>query len=46
MGKEISSFGNIEIEKKFTAIKSYFLKDLYIEKVLVSKRVSFDEKKL
>ena len=47
MGKEILTFGNIEIEKK---IKFYdhkspiFLLDVNIEKVLVSNKMSFGEK--
>ena len=41
-------FGNIEIEKnKFYRYKTrIFLKDVDIEKVLVSKSLYFDEKKL
>ena len=46
MGKEILTFGDIEIEKN----KSYrnktpiFLKDVDIEKVLVSNKICFGEK--
>ena len=48
MGKEILTFGDIKIEKiKFYCHKtSSFLKDIYIEKVLVSNKISFGEKKL
>ena len=48
MGKEILSFVYIEIErKKITAVRlQFFLKDVDIEKVLVSKKISFGEKKL
>ena len=43
MGKEILTFGNIEIEKnKFDINKlPLHLRDLDIEKVLVSKKISF-----
>ena len=46
MGKEILTFGNIEIEKnKFHRCKTpIFLKDADIEKVLVSNKISFGEK--
>ena len=46
MGKKILTFGNIEIEKnKFYRHKTpIFLVDLDIEKVLVSKKISFGEK--
>ena len=46
MGKEILTFGNIEIEKnKFYRRKTpIFLKDVGIEKVLVSNKISFGEK--
>ena len=46
-GKEILKFDDIEIEKiSFTAIKVlFFKKDVYIEKVLVSKKISYGEKK-
>ena len=46
MGKEISTFGNIEIEKnKFYYHKTpTFLVDRDTEKVLVSNKVSFGEK--
>ena len=46
MGKEILMFGNIEIEKnKCYRYKSpIFLKDVDIEKVLVSNKISFGEK--
>ena len=47
MGKEILTFGNIEIEKnKFYRHKTpIFLEDADIEKVLVSKKISFGEKR-
>ena len=43
MGKEILTFGDIEIEKnKFYSNKTpIFLKDVDIEKVLVSNKISF-----
>ena len=46
MGKEILTFGNIEIEEnKFYHHKTaMFLGDVDIERVLVSNKVSFDEK--
>ena len=46
MGKEILTFGNIEIEKsKFYRSKTpIFLKDVDIEKVLVSNKISFGGK--
>ena len=46
MGKEILTFGDIEIEKnKFYCYKSpIFLKDVDIEKVLVSNKISSGEK--
>ena len=48
MGKETLTFGDIEIEKKkkkFTAIKILFLKkDVDIEKVLLSNKISSSEK--
>ena len=46
MGKEILTFGNIEIEKnKFYRHKTpIILGDVDIEKVLVSKKISFGEK--
>ena len=46
MGKEILTFGNIEIEKnKFYHHKTpTFLGDVDIKKVLVSKKISFSEK--
>ena len=48
MGKEILRFGNIEIEKnKFLRHTApIFLGDVDIEKVLVSNKISFGEKKL
>ena len=48
MGKEILTFRNIEIEKnKFYRNKTpIFLKDEDIEKILVSNKISFGEKKL
>ena len=42
MGKEVLTFDDIEIEK----INITVIKVLYIEKVLVSNKISFDEKKL
>ena len=45
MGKEILTFGNIEIKKnKFYHNKSIFFKDEDIEKILVSNKISFGEK--
>ena len=45
MGKEILTFGNIEIKKnKFYHNKSIFFKDEDIEKILVSNKISFREK--
>ena len=46
MGKEILTFGNIEIEKnKFYRNKiSILLNNVHIEKVLVSNKISFGEK--
>ena len=46
MGKEILTFGDIKIEKnKFYCQKSpIFIKDVDIEKVLVSNKISFAEK--
>ena len=47
MGKEILTFGDVEVEKnKFYHIKVLFFKDVDIEKVLVSKKISSGEKKL
>ena len=48
IAKEILTFGDIEIEKnKFYANKTpIFLQDVDIEKVLVSNKISFGEKKL
>ena len=47
MGKEIFSFGDTEIEKnKFYHHKSPIFKDLDIEKMLVSKKISFGEKNI
>ena len=48
MGKEILTFGDIEIEKKkFYRHKTPILGgDVDTEKVLVSKKISFGEKKL
>ena len=45
MGKEILTFGDVEIKKnKFYRYgKSYFLEDVDIENVLVSKKISFGE---
>ena len=45
MGKEILTFGNFDIEKnEFYRPKTIFLKDVDIEKVLVSNKISFGEK--
>ena len=45
MGKEIFSFGDTEIEKnKFYHLKSPIFKDVDIQKMLVSKKISFGEK--
>ena len=46
MGKEISMFGNIEIEKsKFYCHKTpILLGDVDVEKVLVCNRIYFDKK--
>ena len=46
MGKEILTFGDIKIEKnKFYCQKTpIFIKDVDIEKVLVSNKISFAEK--
>ena len=48
MGKEILTFNNIQIEKsKFYRHKTpIFLEDVDIQKVLVSSKISFGEKKL
>ena len=48
MGEEILTFGNIEIEEKiFYPYKSpELLRDIDIEKRLVSNKISFGEKKL
>ena len=42
MGKEVLTFDDIEIEK----INITVIKVLYIEKVSVSNKISFDEKNL
>ena len=44
IGKEISTFGDIEIKKK-NEIKVLFLKDVDLKKVLPSNKISFGEKK-
>ena len=45
MGKEILTFSNIEIEKiNFTIMRLIFLKNVDIDKVLVSNKVSSDKK--
>ena len=46
MGKEILIFSNIEIQKNKTYCKliPVRLKDLHIEKILASNKISFDEK--
>ena len=45
MGKEILTFGDIEIEKKSYHLKTpILLKDVDMEKVLVSNKISLGEK--
>ena len=48
MGKEMLTFGDIKLKKNnFTAIKTpifFYLKDVDIEKALVSKKISFSDK--
>ena len=44
MGKEILTFGDIEMEKNYRNKTPIFLKDVDIEKVLVSNKISFGEK--
>ena len=45
MGKELLAFGDIEVEKKKTTIKvPFFVKDVDIKEVLVSSKISSDEK--
>ena len=46
MGKEILTFGNIEIEKNkfYSNMIPIFLKDIDIEKVLASNKISFGDK--
>ena len=47
MGKEILTFGDIEIEKNFTAIRFLlFLEDVDTGKVLAYNKISSGEKKL
>ena len=48
MGREILTFGNIEFEKnRFHHNKAItFLTDVDVTKVLVSNKISFDEKNL
>ena len=48
MGEKVLTFEDIEIEKvSFTAITPlFFFKDLDVEKVLVSNKIPFGEKKL
>ena len=46
MGKETLTFGNIEIEKKkknYRNKTNTFLKDIDIEELLVSNKISFEE---
>ena len=46
VGNEILTFSNIDIEKKIAALKLLsFLKDVDIEKILVSNKISFSEEK-
>ena len=46
VGNEILTFSNIDIEKKICNIKTpIFLKDVDIEKILVSNKISFSEEK-
>ena len=46
VGNEILTFSNIDIEKKIAALKLLsFLKDVDIEKILVSNKISFNEEK-
>ena len=44
MGKEILTFQDIEIEKNYHYQSPIFLKDVDIEKVLVSTKISFVKK--
>ena len=44
MGKKNLTIWDIEFEKKLSLQKSYFLGDVDIEKVLVSKKISFSKK--
>ena len=47
MGKEILTFGNIEIKKKNYHHKTSILgRDVDIEKVLASSKISFGEKEI
>ena len=46
MGKEILTFGNIEIEKNKFYHHNIFLKDVDIEKVLVSSKIYFGKKNI
>ena len=48
MGKDILTFDNIEIEKNefYCNENPIFLNDIDIEKVLVSNKIPFGEKKL
>ena len=47
MGKEILTFGDTEVEKYefYCHTRPIFLKDVDIEELLVSKKISSDEKK-
>ena len=45
MGKEILTFGNIEIEKNKLPKNPIFQKDVYIEKLLVSENILSVENK-
>ena len=45
MGADILTFGDTKIEKK-NILSQNFLKEVDVEKVLVSNKISFGEKKL
>ena len=44
MGKEILTFGNIEIKKKYRYKSPVPLRDVDVEKAIVSNKISFGEK--